>query len=133
MRIVYDDTQQQDFVEEIDTIMSYISTDIIYLTKKEYGTDRIKCSLIKNYINHELRFNTYNAYEIADKNCDTSGIGNNHLFAVFYKGLPEETQICAYISITEGMYGEAYIKVVDFNDKNISGVYHLNGSRIRKI
>lgn len=132
MRILYDDAQQQDFVEEIYKIISYLSVDIKHLTKYEYGTNRVKCNLVKNYINHELRFNTDNAYEIADRNYDTSGIGNNHSFPVFYKGSPEETQICAYIRITEGMYGEAYIKVTDFNDNAVTPVYHLNEYGIRR-
>lgn len=125
MRIIYDDAQQQDFVEEIHYIMAYLPIDIKSLIRFDGGTNRVQWKLVKDYLNRELRFNTEPQFEIADKNFDTSGIGNNHLFPVLYKSSPEEIQQCAYISITAGMYGEVYVKVKDYNARGVGLGYKI--------
>lgn len=125
MRIIYDDTQQQEFTKELRYIMGYLEHELERVTRYDYGMNRIQWRLIKNYINHELDSNTNHRYQITDKNFDSSGIGNNHLFPVLYKASPEEFQQCAYISITQGMYSEVYITVEDYNGKTVGDSYEV--------
>lgn len=133
MRIIYDDAQQQEFAKELRCILECLKTELECVTRYDSGMDRIQWKLVKNYINNELKFNTNRQYQIADKNFDSSGIGNNHLFPVLYKASPEEFQQCAYISITQGLYSEVYITIKDYNEKSIGDGWEITKQGIYRL
>lgn len=128
MRVVYDDTRQMKAYEHFLSFLADLRIkDVI---KYSNGMNRISGSLVKQYLNNWLESfdmnignDVYNAY----------GIGNNCKYPLYYNDFGEdEKQICAYININTGMFGECYVSLEDYDRRKIGETYELTSRGIKK-
>lgn len=127
MRIIYDDTMQSEFVSVKlpNFLLRYEENpeELESIAKYDYGMTRIQVSLLKEQLNQAVKDCFF---EIGNDVTHANGIGNNCRYPVYYTANPDELQICCYISINKGMYGEAYMYCDDYNKKRIGSSYEIN-------
>ena len=119
MRIVYDDAHQHEFINLyrtfFDLLVSYKKLPKNFIEYRN-GMDRVSAFEISNAFK---QFVSEYKFEISSNDIDTSGIGNNSCYPVYYNGNPEEKQqVCSYSQVT-GLYGEAYFGLKDYEKKRI--------------
>lgn len=119
MRIVYDDTMQNMFVDLVENFLKEL--DIKSVSQYEWGSNRIQMFQVKDNLNDFL---SKHNFEIGNKVTHAHGIGNNCNYPAYYHA-ENEIQNCAYINLNSGMYGEGYVSVEDYNGNRISKAYEL--------
>ena len=126
MRIVYDDTMQNTFVDYVEEFMMIL--DVKSIVEYDYGMDRVQRYKVKELLNKFLG-NRY--MEIGNKATHAYGIGNNCNYPVFYY-TKNEAQHCANININKGMFGEVFVSVEDYNGSRIGLIYEINKHGIKR-
>ena len=121
MRIVYDDTMQQEFVLLLKGFMMNLHHNIKAITRYEWGMERVQRHEIKPRLNHFLE--DY-GLEVGNTVTHANGIGNNCMYPVYYT-VCDEIQHCANININSGLYGECYVSVEDYNGKVVGPRYEV--------
>lgn len=128
MRIVYDDAKQGELVDVLDSFFNGLN--VKPFLEEEYGSQRIQEDKVKRRLNTCL-----GAYgmRIGDRAAHDYGIGNNCSYHVFFqpKGA-KETQHCANLCLTTGMFGELFVSVEDYEGRLVSPVYELDEYGIKK-
>ncbi len=124
MRIVYDDTKQKEAIKLIHDYLMF--THKHQLTDRRfcrwsYGMNRVEGYKVKECINGMLEDYRFSL----GKDISTSSIGNNRQYPIYYDGNDNEMQLCGYLNLTVGLYGEAYVSVSDFKDKVVSNRYKI--------
>lgn len=119
MRIVYDDTHQNEFINLyrnfFDTLVSYKKLPKNFI-EYDYGMDRVSAFKITNAFKEFL---SEYKFEISSNNINTSGIGNNRCYPVYYNGNPKEKQqVCNYSEVS-GLYDDVYFGLKDYEKKLI--------------
>ena len=130
MRIVYDDEQQKSAIFALDEFM----TGINFKKCCEYsnGMDRISSSDVKKYL--DSRFREFQM-EIGKTVTHAYGIGNNCKYPIYYYPMDkDEAQICVYININHGMFGECYVSLEDYNNNKIGDcMYEITKHYVRRL
>lgn len=121
MRIVYDDAMQKTLIKVVNDVMLYLNQNIKVVVKYDYGTNRVQGGKVKELLNRV--FADY-GFEIGNNVTHAHGIGNNCRYPVYYHA-ENEVQHCADININTGLYGEAFVSIVDYNGKVIGTKYEL--------
>ena len=128
MRIVYDDAMQMDMVGIIARTCE--SLDVRSLLEYDNGTDRIQRPILKSKLNRALE--AKNMF-IGDTAEHAYGIGNNSKYPVYFRTTNAgEMQVCGYVSINVGLFGEAYVYCSDYNDSRISPSYEIGRFGVKK-
>lgn len=123
MRIVYDDTMQQKAVKLVAEYLAFLNSHMDRVVRYEWGMDRVQSSLVKARLQGYLE--DYH-FDIGKTVTHAHGIGNNCRYPIYYEGGSwDEIQHCANININNGMYGDVYVSVEDYNGKVIGQKYTL--------
>ena len=121
MRIVYDDTKQDELVAAVEKFMA--SFDVKRIVQYEYGMDRVQMHILREKLNLYLE---HCRMSIGNKVTHAHGIGNNCQYPVYY--YPEgsdEIQECGSININSGMYGEGFVSCEDYNGRRVGKLYKV--------
>lgn len=112
---IIDDEHFIDIADCITEAIHNLPADAV--SKYDNGTYRAQPILIRNSIQEALdnEFghetvtfrNTYHAHNIGN---------NNRIEIIFHDASKNEEQMCGYLNINEGLYGECYVYVTDIND-----------------
>jgi len=121
MRVVYDDTMQNEACNIVHDVMMHLNKRMDLVVRYEYGMNRVQRVEVKKRLNGVLE--DY-GMEIGNTVTHAHGIGNNCQYPVYYYA-EYETQHCANININSGMYGEVYVSVEDYNGRVVSRKYEL--------
>lgn len=128
MRIVYDDAKLNELVISVDLFMTRL--DVKKVVEYECGMERVQMHKLKNQLNLSLERSRMN---IGNKVTHAHGIGNNCQYPVYYH--PEggdEIQVCAYINLNTGMYGEGFLSCEDYNGNRIGTVYEIRNYGVKR-
>lgn len=120
MRIVYDDTQQNLVIDLLESFMDTL--DLRAVVEYDYGMDRVQRYRVKELLNRHFN----DSYcEIGNSVTHAHGIGNNCCYPVYYHDT-DEIQHCANININQGLYGEVYVSLENYNKERIGQKYELH-------
>lgn len=122
MRIVYDDTMQQEAVKLVTEYLAFLNNHMERVVRYEWGMDRVQRTKVKERLQGYLE--DY-SFDIGTTVTHAHGIGNNCQYPIYYNGDTHEIQHCANININSGMYGDVYVSVEDYNGKLVSKPYKL--------
>lgn len=131
MRIVYDDAHQHEFVKLYSTFFdALVSLNKLpkNFVKYDYGMDRVSIPQITDAFE---KFLSEYKFEISSNDIDTSGIGNNQCYPVYYTGNPaEKQQVCCYAPV-KGFYSDVYFSIKDYEGKRIKAtpMYEFRANR----
>lgn len=113
---IIDDEHFIDVADCITEAIHNLPADAV--SKYDNGTYRAQPNLIRNSIQEALdnEFghetvtfrNTYHAHNIGN---------NNRIEIIFHDASKNEEQMCGYLNINQGLYGECYAFVTDIDDK----------------
>ena len=121
MRVVYDDTMQEMAIKLVDKVMAHLNRRIDLVVEYEWGMDRVQRAKVKERINGALE--DY-SMEIGKTVTHAHGIGNNCMYPIYYNDI-NEIQHCANININNGLYGDVYVSIENYNGKVVSKRYKL--------
>ncbi len=122
MRIIYDDAQAQACVAALRTFMDKLSP--VEVCRMDYGINRVQDDMVWEKLNAFLSYRYY--MSIGKQAEHYQGIGNNNKYPVYYSPEKEkEIQICCYVEINTGLYGEGFVYLSDYDGNRISPTYTL--------
>lgn len=134
MRIVFDDSHAVEFMNNVYLPLS-----------AQFKTQPLALGITETdpYFNWEKRYNRKRMKEVMARVAAQKGftinidnpvcahnIGNNNRFEVRYKTATEE-QICCYLHINCGLYGEVYMYVTDYDNTKMVDAIGFRKLRIR--
>lgn len=133
MRIVYDDTMQNEAVLAVREVINYLAKgdNVNAILRDEYRLPRAQRGLLKERLACAL---DHRGMTIGNDVHHAHGIGNNCRYPVYYH--PEndnEIQHCAYLHINIDPYGEAFVYVTDYDDKRVGRAYALSRHGVRLV
>ena len=126
MRIVYDDSKAQEAVEAVSSFVGRLHP--VEITSYEYGMERVQGGKLRRRLNTFLQGNC-NMY-IGNHATHAYGIGNNCRYPIHYKA-DDEIQICAYININSGMFGELFVYLDSYEKKRYGQGYTITRRGVR--
>ena len=129
MRIVYDDTMQNQVVTLVAEYMTFLNKHMERVVSYEYGMDRVQRAKVKERLNGYLEDHYM---EIGNTVTHAHGIGNNCQYPVYYHA-DNEIQHCANININSGMYGEVYVSIEDYNGRKVGRRYELTRHGVKEV
>lgn len=128
MRIIYDDSKQATAILTVyqfaESLLSSGNTK--RFTRQEWGMERVQMDRVKNALNAYI---SQYGFEIGKEATHAHNIGNNCKYPLYYYMNSDELQICAYINLNTGMYGDGYISLEDYNGEKVGPRYEFHGSR----
>ena len=111
-------TDDEHFVDVADCITSAIRelpADVV--SKYENGTYRATPNLIHDYIQSALDMKFGEGVVSFGELYHKHNIGNNNREEIIFHDVKNnEEQMCGYLNINKGLYGECYVYVTDIND-----------------
>lgn len=119
MRRVIDDFYYNVAEKEIMCIVNNIPAKEV--SEYDYGLYRAQVSLIRNYVQKNLKYIRFGKSEHA------YDIGNNNAYEIIYTGNPKEEQICGLFHITDNMYGSCICWVSDIDEKRKTISVEIHG------
>ena len=129
MRIVYDDTMQQNAVKLVSEYLAFLNNHMDRVVRYEWGMNRVQRSLVKERLQGYLE--DY-GFDIGKTVTHAHGIGNNCQYPIYYDGECDEIQHCANININSGLYGDVYVSIEDYNGKCVGYRYELTRNGVTR-
>lgn len=122
MRLIYDDTKAATVRQLLCEFMLSSDISVKDFLEYDYGMQRIQTHILYKRISEYLK---ERGFRIGSSAKHSNGIGNNCAYAVYFD-TPDEIQECCSIHINQGMYGEAWVYLTDYDNKKISKSYKLS-------
>lgn len=128
MRIAYDDAKQPEMVRVFEEFVKSLSVKSLRLY--ENGMNRIQRRRVWEQL--DLRFQQFK-FSLGSTATHANGIGNSCKYPVYYTGAGtaegvKELQVCGFVNINVGMYGECYMSCEDFDGRKISKLYEIRAN-----
>lgn len=126
MRVVYDDAKASEAVKAVRAFISRLRP--MEITSYEYGMKRVRAGKLHRKLNAFLQ-RDYGMY-IGNHATHAYGIGNNCRYPIHYKA-GDEIQICAYININSGMFGELFVYLDSYEKERYGEGYTITTHGVR--